>query len=153
MLLLLLLLLLFLFLLLSFMSLLTPTANATALKRTLSSAPAVVGFSICLFLSGLQTRAGYETNNEEKRKKKFKFASIKEPPSHLRLLYFGSSVPLDNHLSQALSNGIDPAPTRTLSWLEFLHFVQSSCIVCKFVSSRRRLELFVFSSQYTLGLD
>ena len=63
-----------------------------------------------LFLSGLRMRAGYETNDEEKGKSKFKPASVKEPPSHLRLLHFGSSVPLENHLSQALSNGIDPAP-------------------------------------------
>ena len=52
-----------------------------------------------LFLSGLRTRARYETNDEERIKNKFKPASVKEPPSHLRLLHFGSSVPLDNHLS------------------------------------------------------
>ena len=56
-------------------------------------------FFCFLFLSVLWMRAGYETNDEEKRKKKFKPASVKESPSHLRLLHFGSSGPLDNHLS------------------------------------------------------
>ena len=72
-----------------------------------------VVFVFVLLLSGLWTRKGYETNNEEKRKKKFKPAFVKEPKSHLRLLYLGSTTPLDNHLYQALSNGIDPTPTRT----------------------------------------
>ena len=67
-----------------------------------------------LFLSGLQTREGYETNDEEKIKNKFKPASVKEPSSQLRLLHFGSSGPQDNHLSQVLSNEINLAPTRTL---------------------------------------
>ena len=106
-----------------------------------------------LFLSGLRLCEGYETNDEEKRKKKFKPASVKELSSPLRLLHFGSSGPQDNHLSQVLSNEIDLAPTRTATWLEILHFVPSSCIVCKLVSSRRGLEPFVFSLRYTLGLD
>ena len=98
-------------------------------------------------------RVGYETIDEEKRKNKFKPAPVKEPTSHTRLLHLGSLCPLDNHPSQALSNGIDPAPTRTSFWLEFLHSVPPPCIACKSVSSRHRLELFVFSSRYTLGLD
>ena len=104
-----------------------------------------------LFLSGLRPREGYETNDEEKIKNKFKPASVKEPPSQLRLLQIGSSGPQDNHLSQVLSNEINLTPTRTVFWLGFLHFVPSSCIACKLVSSRRGLEPFAFSLQYTLG--
>ena len=36
-------------------------------------------------VSGCVQRAGYETNDEEKRKKKFEPASVKEPTSHTRL--------------------------------------------------------------------
>ena len=77
------------------------------------SAPRQAGGCCCLFLSDLRTREGYETNNEEKIKNKFKSVSIKEPTSHLILLHFGSSGPLDNNLPQALSNKIYLAPTRT----------------------------------------
>ena len=55
--------------------------------------------------------------------------------------------------SKLYPNRIDLAPTRTWLQLESLHFSPPPCIVCKSTSSKLRLELFVYSSQYTLGLD
>ena len=98
---------------------------------------------------------GYETNDEEKRKKKYKPASVKEPTSYIRLLHHRSTVLRDNHLI-ASSIQWDRSCSRqnlVLVGRESPHFSLPPCIVCKSVSSQQKLELLFFSSQCTLGLE
>ena len=53
---------------------------------------------VVLFWSGHRICVGYETFDEEKRKKKSKPASTKEPTLHTRLLQHGSTVLWGNYL-------------------------------------------------------